>query len=174
MAGESLRVVAGNAAGKEIELDSEFLIGRAADKEEGKLGDDPEISRSHARISRRAGDQLAIEDLGSTNGTFVNGKKVEGAQVLSAGDTIKVGTTTLQVLSPEGEAPQATAFSASPPPPSQATKATGTPTPPPPPPPAAAPPPPAAPPPTGAPPPAARPPVGAPPPAGPPPGAPVR
>ncbi|MFL5868717.1 MAG: trypsin-like peptidase domain-containing protein [Thermoleophilaceae bacterium] len=174
MAGESLRVVAGNAAGKEIELDSEFLIGRAADKEEGKLGDDPEISRSHARISRRAGDQLAIEDLGSTNGTFVNGKKVEGAQVLSAGDTIKVGTTTLQVLSPEGEAPQATAFSASPPPPSQATKATGTPTPAPPPPPAAAPPPPSAPPPTGAPPPAARPPVGAPPPAGPPPGAPVR
>jgi S1-C subfamily serine protease len=131
LAGESLRVVAGKAAGKEIDLNSEFLIGRAAEQE-GKLGDDPEISRSHARISRRAGDQLAIEDLGSTNGTFVNGKRIEGAQVLSPGDTIKVGTTTLQVLSPEGDAPQATAFSPTQPEPgAQATKATPTPPPPP-------------------------------------------
>ncbi len=162
MAGESLRVVAGNAAGKEIELDSDFLIGRAADTDEGKLGDDPEISRNHARISRRAGDQLAIEDLGSTNGTFVNGKRIEGAQVLNPGDTVKVGTTTFQVLSPEGGAPQATAFSPAQPQPGGATKAT--PTPPPPPPPAPAAQPPSAPPP----PPPARPPA----PAGPPPGAP--
>jgi S1-C subfamily serine protease len=172
LAGESLRVVAGKAAGKEIELDSEFLIGRAAD-EEGKLGDDPEISRSHARITRRAGDQLAIEDLGSTNGTYVNGRKIDAAQVLSPGDTIKVGTTTLQVLSPSGEAPQATAFSPAQPPPAQATKARGTPPPPPPPPPAAAPPTPPPPaPPTGAP--GAQPGPPAPPPGAPPPAAPPR
>jgi S1-C subfamily serine protease len=171
-------VVAGNAAGKEIQLEDEFLIGRAADNDDGKLGDDPEISRNHARVSRRAGDQLAIEDLGSTNGTFVNGKKIEGAQVLSPGDTVKVGTTTLQVQGAGGEAPQATAFSPAPPQQGQATKATPTPTPPPPPPSAQ---PPSAPPP---PPPPARPPAGPPsgPPtaplptgqAGPPPGAPPR
>jgi S1-C subfamily serine protease len=167
LAGESLRVVAGNASGKEIQLENEFLIGRAADTDDGKLGDDPEISRNHARISRRAGDQLAIEDLGSTNGTFVNGKRLEGAQVLNPGDTVKVGTTTLQVQGPAGEAPQATAFSPSQPAPGQATKATPTPTPPPPPaptPPPSAQPPSAPPPP---PPPPGRPPA-APPPGGPP------
>ena len=168
MAGESLRVVAGNAAGKEIQLDGEFLIGRAADQDDGKLADDPEISRSHARISRRAGDQLAIEDLGSTNGTFVNGKRIEGAEVLKPGDTVKVGTTTLQLLSPEGEAPQATAFSATQDPKAdeQATQAASTPPPPPPPPPppAATPQPAAQPPAPPPPPPPARPPVPPPPP----------
>ena len=78
MAGESLRVVSGNAGGKEISFEDDFEIGRAADGD-GTLGDDPEISRRHARITRRAGDQLSIEDLGSTNGTFVNGKRVEAA-----------------------------------------------------------------------------------------------
>ena len=115
MAGESLRVIAGQASGAEIPLEGDLLIGRAADVEEGKLGDDPEISRRHARITLRAGDQLAIEDLGSTNGTFVNGKRIEASQTLIPGDTIKVGMTTLQVLDASGNAPQATAFAAIPP-----------------------------------------------------------
>jgi S1-C subfamily serine protease len=110
VAGESIRVIAGKASGKDIQLDGEFLIGRAAESEDGKLGDDPEISRNHARIVRRAGDQLAIEDLGSTNGTFVNGKRIDKAEVLRPGDTVKVGTTTLQVLDAAGQAPQATAL----------------------------------------------------------------
>jgi S1-C subfamily serine protease len=184
LAGESLRVIAGNASGKEIQLDSEFLIGRASDQDEGKLGDDPEISRNHARISRRAGDQLAIEDLGSTNGTFVNGKRIEGPEILQPGDTIKVGTTTIQVQGAAGEAPQATALGTTPP--EQDTQATQAAPPPPPPPPdapteqqppAAAPPPPPPPPPQAQPPapPAPPPPAGPPgPAAAPPPGAPAR
>ena len=107
MAGEKLRVTGGNASGKDIEFESEFLIGRA-ETGDGRLGDDPELSRRHARISRRAGDQLTIEDLGSTNGTLVNGKKITEAQTLRPGDTIKVGTTTIQVLDQTGAAPQAT------------------------------------------------------------------
>ncbi len=109
MAGESLRVVSGNAGGKEISFEDEFEIGRAAEGD-GTLGDDPEISRRHARITRRAGDQLTIEDLGSTNGTFVNGKRIESPTPLTPGDTMKMGTTTIQVLDASGKAPQATAF----------------------------------------------------------------
>ena len=66
--GESLRVLSGNASGTEIPLEGEFLIGRAAPGE-GKLGDDQEISRNHARISRAPDGRLLVEDLGSTNGT---------------------------------------------------------------------------------------------------------
>ena len=114
MPNESLRVVSGNAAGTEIELDSdEFLIGRIAEGD-GKLGDDPEISRHHARIVRRAGGQLSVEDLGSTNGTFVNGRRIEAPHKLTPGDTVKVGMTTLQLLDPSGQAPQATRLGAGP------------------------------------------------------------
>jgi putative serine protease PepD len=141
VADESLRVVAGKASGTEIPVDGEFLIGRATTGD-GRLGDDPELSRQHARIVRRAGGQLTIEDLGSTNGTFVNGKKVtDQPQPLRPGDTIKVGTTTLQVLDATGNAPQATALGTVPTPGEQATAA-GAASPPPPPPAPAAPAPP--------------------------------
>ncbi len=114
MAGERLRVTGGKASGAEISFEDEFLIGRATTGE-GRLGEDPELSRNHARIARRAGDQLTIEDLGSTNGTFVNGKRITEAQTLRPGDTVKLGTTTLQVLDETGAAPQATALGAVPP-----------------------------------------------------------
>ena len=125
MAGEKLRVTGGNASGKDIEFESEFLIGRA-ETGDGRLGDDPELSRRHARISRRAGDQLTIEDLGSTNGTLVNGKKITEAQTLTPGDTVKVGTTTIQVLDQSGAAPQATRLGTVPPAEGQVTAASGT------------------------------------------------
>ncbi len=167
MAGESLRITEGKATGTDIELAEEFVIGRAT-TDEGKLGNDPELSRRHARISRRAGDQLVIEDLGSTNGTLVNGRRIDAPQSLKPGDTVKVGTTTMQVLDASGGAPQATRLGGVIEPEKQSTAAgpaaAAAPTPPPtekappqaPPPrqPAAAPPP-AAPPPPGAPPPAA-------------------
>ena len=90
-----LRVTAGNAQGTEIRVDDELLIGRQA-SEVGQLGQDAEISRDHARIAR-AGESFTIEDLGSTNGTFVNGRKITKAEILSPGDRIEVGATTLVV-----------------------------------------------------------------------------
>ena len=90
-----LRVTAGNAQGTEIQVADEFLIGREA-PDEGKLGQDAEISRQHARITH-TGDEYVIEDLGSTNGTFLNGRKISRPEVLSAGDRIQVGATTLVV-----------------------------------------------------------------------------
>ena len=91
-----LEVVAGRAIGMSILLDDELLIGRHADGA-GRLADDDEISRSHARISLDRSGFCAIEDLGSTNGTFVNGLRITGPQTLSVGDTIEVGATTLVV-----------------------------------------------------------------------------
>ena len=91
-----LDVVAGRALGMSILLDDELLIGRHSDGA-GRLADDEEISRSHARISLDRSGFCAIEDLGSTNGTFVNGLRVTSPQTLSVGDTIEVGGTTLVV-----------------------------------------------------------------------------
>jgi FHA domain len=91
-----LEVVAGRAIGMSILLDDELLIGRHADGA-GRLADDEEISRSHARITLDRSGFCAIEDLGSTNGTFVNGLRISGPQTLSVGDTVELGGTTLVV-----------------------------------------------------------------------------
>jgi serine/threonine protein kinase len=90
-----LRVTGGNAQGTEIRIEDELLIGRQSSGE-GSLGQDAEISRQHARISRANGE-FVIEDLGSTNGTFVNGRRITGPEILSAGDRIQMGATTLVV-----------------------------------------------------------------------------
>jgi pSer/pThr/pTyr-binding forkhead associated (FHA) protein len=91
-----LEVVAGRAIGMWILIDDELLIGRHAEGA-GRLADDEEISRSHARLSLDRTGFCAIEDLGSTNGTYVNGLRISGPETLSEGDTIEVGATTLVV-----------------------------------------------------------------------------
>jgi pSer/pThr/pTyr-binding forkhead associated (FHA) protein len=91
-----LEVVAGRAIGMSILIDDELLIGRHAEGA-GRLADDDEISRSHARLSLDRTGFCAIEDLGSTNGTYVNGLRIKGPETLSEGDTIEVGATTLVV-----------------------------------------------------------------------------
>ena len=91
-----LEVVAGKAIGMSILVDDELLIGRHADGA-GRLAEDEEISRSHARLSLDRTGFCAIEDLGSTNGTYVNGLRIKGPQTLAAGDTVEVGGTTLVV-----------------------------------------------------------------------------
>lgn len=53
---------------------------------------DPEVSRRHARIVRQP-HQFAVEDLGSTNGTFVNGQRVSSLTALQDADTIDLGDT---------------------------------------------------------------------------------
>ena len=54
------------------------------------------VSRKHARIAMQ-GDQIWIEDLGSTNGTFVNGEKIKRAR-LKEGDRVLIGTSILKVI----------------------------------------------------------------------------
>jgi predicted component of type VI protein secretion system len=91
-----LEVVAGKAVGMSILIEDELLIGRHAEGA-GRLADDEEISRSHARVTLDASGFCAIEDLGSTNGTFMNGLRISVPQTLAVGDTIELGGTTLAV-----------------------------------------------------------------------------
>lgn len=53
---------------------------------------DPEVSRHHARLTRGGGG-YTFEDLGSTNGSFVNGQRLTGARPLTSGDLIGMGET---------------------------------------------------------------------------------
>ena len=69
-------------------------IGRSADNDMD-LGDDEFASSRHARVEPRR-DGVWVEDVGSTNGTFVNGMKVTRPQKLTAGDVIRVGETDLR------------------------------------------------------------------------------
>ena len=87
----ALIVKQGPNAGQRYEIDGELVIGR---EDAGLTIEDSEMSRKHAVIRPRD-DALEIEDLGSLNGTFVNGAKIEGATRISGGDTIKLGVTTL-------------------------------------------------------------------------------
>src|SRR3954454_22477646 len=104
MAGETLKITGGNAAGQDINLEQELVIGRSTPGL-GSLGGDSEISRVHARVFHDPSGRLIVEDLGSTNGTFVNGNRISGQQALNPGDQLRVGQTTMSV---EGGAPGAT------------------------------------------------------------------
>jgi FHA domain len=81
--------------GQEFPLGDELTVGRA-----GGCGvplpDDTFVSQLHARVFRRDG-QLYVEDLGSTNGTYLNRSKVASAVAMRRGDQLKIGKTTLEV-----------------------------------------------------------------------------
>jgi pSer/pThr/pTyr-binding forkhead associated (FHA) protein len=74
--------------------DGELVIGRS-EKCQVKLGD-TYCSQVHARIYAKDGAWF-VEDLGSTNGTFLNRMKVTAPSPLSAGDEVRVGKTVLEV-----------------------------------------------------------------------------
>jgi sigma-B regulation protein RsbU (phosphoserine phosphatase) len=73
---------------------------------------DPFLSRQHSRIFR-VGERLFVEDLGSRNGTFVNGRLIAGPTELRAGDAIEISGSTLTVGRPGREAGAADADGAS-------------------------------------------------------------
>jgi pSer/pThr/pTyr-binding forkhead associated (FHA) protein len=81
--------------GQEFPLGEELTVGRAAGC--GVLiPDDTFVSQLHARVFRRDGD-FYVEDLGSTNGTYLNNKKVTAAVAMRKGDKLKIGKTTMEV-----------------------------------------------------------------------------
>lgn len=90
-----LVVTAGSLAGTRIPLsDSSVLIGRAPTSTL-VINDDFASSR-HARIFQQAGEWL-VEDLGSTNGTFVGGQQISGPLPLSVGSTVQIGQSTIEL-----------------------------------------------------------------------------
>jgi DNA-binding NtrC family response regulator len=82
------------------------VIGRDADVD--VVLDDPAASRHHARLIA-AGGEVRIADLGSHNGTVVNGSRVDGSRVLSSGDEIAIGDATIAVYLPRRPTLAATA-----------------------------------------------------------------
>ncbi|MEJ7786846.1 MAG: FHA domain-containing protein, partial [Solirubrobacteraceae bacterium] len=88
-----LKVTTGPAAGQLVEVEHEIVIGR----EGADLTiDDPEMSRRHTAV-RPAGDGVEIEDLGSTNGTFVDDRRIDEIVTLHVSGTLRVGLTSLDV-----------------------------------------------------------------------------
>jgi hypothetical protein len=87
-----LEVIAamGHEPGEEFDLNGGITMGRAASSE--VTVDDPFASAAHARIFPR-GQFMYIEDMGSTNGTFLNGRQVRKPEQLRVADVIRIGDT---------------------------------------------------------------------------------
>ncbi|MBW2736531.1 MAG: FHA domain-containing protein, partial [Deltaproteobacteria bacterium] len=85
----------GELAGRRFVIDDELLIGRDADTTIQVPGND--VSRHHCRVYKTTAGHYVLEDLGSRNGTLVNGKPIE-MHILQFGDRFQVGTRTLFVL----------------------------------------------------------------------------
>ena len=83
-----------SSSGKNFDLGQELTIGRS-DKCHIVL-DDTYVSQVHARIFAK-GDSYFLEDLGSTNSTYLNRKRVAGATELQRGDRVKIGKTVLEM-----------------------------------------------------------------------------
>ena len=103
LAPASLLVLSGPARGSRIEVPAGgLLFGRAAGIA-GRLGDDQALSRWHARLDL-AGEGLVVEDLASSNGTFLNGRRISGRQPVRPGDVVTVGASQLQLQAPPAPA----------------------------------------------------------------------
>lgn len=87
----ALLLLTGPSAGRRYEVVSEVSIGRSPSCE--IQVEDDKVSRKHARIFVREG-QVWVSDLGSRNGTLVNGERLQGEARLLPGDRVQVGETT--------------------------------------------------------------------------------
>lgn len=84
-----LVVKTGPEEGKVIDLEKPVqIIGR--DQTADITISDPEVSRKHARVTNQGG-QITIEDLGSTNGTFVNNQRISAPYLLRPGELVYLG-----------------------------------------------------------------------------------
>src|SRR5262245_56981133 len=96
MPGFALRFISGKYQGGEfpLRMDREIVIGRSSDLDMVLVED--MVSRKHAKIST-LNNAITIEDVGSTNGTFVNGEKVKRSR-LKEGDRILIGTSIIKLV----------------------------------------------------------------------------
>jgi pSer/pThr/pTyr-binding forkhead associated (FHA) protein len=96
LASHKLTVISGPAAGTSIQLDGDLVIGRV----DGDLTiPDTEISRRHAAI-RPTNGGVVIEDLGSRNGTFVDGRQISEPVTVTTGVRIQMGGSELRLEPP--------------------------------------------------------------------------
>jgi pSer/pThr/pTyr-binding forkhead associated (FHA) protein len=71
-----------------------FIVGYADDCAV-RIREDPYASSRHARFSRDEAGRTYVEDLGSTNGTWVNGRRIYGPTLVRPGDVVRIGRTNL-------------------------------------------------------------------------------
>src|SRR5215468_1702904 len=97
----ALRFISGKYQGGEFPLrpNREIIIGRSSDLDMVLVED--MVSRKHAKITTDD-KNVTIQDLGSTNGTFVNGEKVRKVE-LKDGDRILIGTSIIKLVFVDGE-----------------------------------------------------------------------
>jgi pSer/pThr/pTyr-binding forkhead associated (FHA) protein len=104
-----LVIRSGAGAGKVLPLEkSEMHVGRDVTNE--LVISDEKVSRRHARLYSE-GDQFVVEDLGSTNGTFINGARLSGPHLLRVGEQITFGETAIVSYERIGVDPNATVIS---------------------------------------------------------------
>jgi pSer/pThr/pTyr-binding forkhead associated (FHA) protein len=99
----TLKFISGKYQGGEFPLrpNREIIIGRSSDLDMVLVED--MVSRKHAKITTDE-HSVSIQDLGSTNGTFVNGEKIRAVR-LKEGDRILVGTSIIKLVTANNEAP---------------------------------------------------------------------
>jgi pSer/pThr/pTyr-binding forkhead associated (FHA) protein len=78
----------------EVEVDDSRVLGRSSEAD--VLLDDPYASEFHMRLVAQE-NGLVLHDLGSTNGTYVNGRRVTAPTTLRRGDSVQVGKTVMEV-----------------------------------------------------------------------------
>lgn len=89
-----LFVKAASAQGQEIAVTNVTVLGRSSESD--VVLDDPYASEFHMRLVAQD-NGIMLHDLGSTNGTYVNGRRVVAPTQLRRGDTIQVGKTVMEV-----------------------------------------------------------------------------
>lgn len=90
----TLRITKGKQAGLTMTLGDQLKIGRSSDCQ--LILDDDYVSTRHARIYRTA-DGYVVEDLGSTNGTYLNNERLSSPAPFTLADTLRIGRTLLVV-----------------------------------------------------------------------------
>ena len=101
--GQAKITITGPGSTQEVELDPKGLVlGRSEDCD--VILSEDSVSRRHARISQDPFGRWILEDLGSQNGTLVNGKRIQ-AQAMMPQQKIEIGTFSLQLVIAEEETP---------------------------------------------------------------------
>lgn len=113
MTGLCLEIVEGPDAGRQLALRSPVVIGRAGNADLAL--DDKEVSRLHARVSPSPEGEATVEDIGSSNGTFLNAGEVHGATRMYPGDELLLGVTVLTLRTAEDVAARPSTVRVAPP-----------------------------------------------------------
>ncbi|WP_130866426.1 FHA domain-containing protein FhaB/FipA [Acidipropionibacterium timonense] len=89
----TLRVISGSRAGLVVPLEGRIIVGRGGDAT--IVIDDDYASTHHAELTQGVDGAWFVEDLASTNGTYVNGTAIEEPTRLGVGDEVRIGRTVM-------------------------------------------------------------------------------